>query len=247
MNFFFWIWIALSIFLIVFWFWSIVILYLQKQAWKAFAKRKNLRYRSRGVFESPEITGVLKDYNLFIFTTEHETDDGRMPRRLTSIEVSLKSCLPLSMAIASGGMVRLVEELNFKSEFRPDVHGWDNSYIARSNASIVPELYLTDVRLKSILNLMKIKNSWVILFFTPQQGLLRLDTPHPLHNIKSLEEILKKLVGAAEIFEVSTPEFKKVDYKAKQAKPKSTQSPVSSSQAIAEAFDEPMGLSLEDD
>jgi len=248
LNYFFWLWVVLSVFLIVFWFWSVFILYFQKQSWKAFAKRKGLRYRSRGVFDSPEITGVFKDYNIFIFTTEYDNEDGRMPRRMTSLELSLKSTLPHSMAVASGGMVKLVEELSYRSEFRPDVHGWDNSYIVRSHEAVVPEEYLSEARLKSIMRLMRIKNAWVILFFTPEQALLRLDTPHPLHQAKLLEDILNKLAEAAKIFEVSTPEYKKIDYKASQAKPKpAAHTQVTSSEAIAEAFSEPVGLSLEED
>lgn len=247
MNFFLVLWAVLSIFLLGFWFWSIGILYKQKQTWKNFAKKHSLRYRSNKVFDSPEITGVMGESKVYFFTAEHDQGDGRPPRRLTSIEITLQSALPVSAAVASGGMVRIVEDLNFKGEYRPDMPGWDNSYIVRSRDIPVFKDYLTEARLRSLVKLMGIKNSWIILFFSSGQGLLRLDTPNPLYDPKLLEEYSKKLLEAAKLMELQKGEFKKLELKVGQsAKTKVAAGKVQIDVPLDNP-DENFGLMLEDD
>ncbi|MCB1681241.1 MAG: hypothetical protein KDI61_02665 [Alphaproteobacteria bacterium] len=248
MNFFILIWVAVTVFLLSFWGWSIVVLYKQKQSWKQFAKNRGLRYRSNSVFDSPEITGALKDYKVYIFTAEHEASDGRYARRLTSIEVSLKSALPVSVAVASGGMVKIVEDLNFHVEYRPDLHGWDNSYIVRSRNEAVAREYLTERRLQEVVKLMKLKNSWVILFFSSGQGLLRIDTPDPLNDIKKIDSYVSKMLQAAQVLELEKGEKEKLAYKAEQKEIKGGAGSVSRTPEIPDDLLEgPIGLTLEED
>lgn len=216
---------AITIFLIVFWLWSIVVLAQQKSTWKQFAKRKDLRYRGGKMFESPDVSGAIEDYKITLFTSEHQSEQSTLERRLTSIEISLHTSLPISSAIASGGMVKIVDELNFHHEFRPDVKGWDNSYVVRSRDNDIMKAYLTDSRLRSLVKLMKIKNVWIILIFAAGQGLLRLDTPDPLYDVRKLDDHVKSLLEAAKILELTKAEIsgfekKKAIPKVSPAKPR---------------------------
>ncbi len=247
MNIYIIIWIAVTLFLVTFWLWSILVLYKQKQAWKAFAKSKDLRYRSNSMFDSPEISGVLKDYKVYVFTAEHDAADGRYARRLTSIEITLKSSLPAALAVASGGMVQIVEELNFRAEYRPEAHGWDNSYIVRSRSEALIKDYLTDRRVQSLVNVMKIKNSWFILFFSSGQGLLRLDLPDPLNDPKKLNDCLNKLIDAAQVMELAKGEEEKLSYKAQQKDKGTTHQKTRAIEAHENIFEADVGLTLEDD
>ena len=241
MSFYFIIWAVLTTFLLLFWVWSTTILFQQKKNWKVFAQKKKIRYRPNGLFDSPEISGVIDGYKILGFTSEHDQQDGRLVRRLTCLEVSLKGSMPISSAIASGGMVNVVEELHFQHEYRPEIRGWDNSYIARSRDGDIMRAYLTTERLERLVKLMRIKNSWIILIFVGGQGLLRIDTPDPLDNVKSLEKYVQALVGAAKILDLERGEAERL---------------ASSSQKKAEGlmdlenvdvFEQPINLTLEDD
>ena len=241
MSVYFIIWAVLTTFLLLFWVWSTTILYQQKKSWKAYAQKKKLRYRANRFFDSPEISGAFEGYKIVGFTSEHDQQDGRLIKRLTCLEVSLKGSLPVSTAIASGGMVDVVEELSFQYEYRPDIRGWDNSYIARSRDEDVMRAYLTTERLQQLVKLMKVKNSWIILIFVGGQGLLRIDTPDPLDNIKTLEKYVRALVSAAKVLDLDRGEAEKL---------------MSSTQKKAEGlmdldnvdvFEQPINLTLEDD
>ncbi len=248
MNIYILIWVALSLFLLGFWFWSNWVLYKQKQSWKLYARKRKLRYRSGRIFDSPELSGTYQDFEVLCFTAQHDAEDGRPGRSLTSIEVTLHSSLPVSAAIASGGMVQLVEELHFQAEFRPETPGWDNSYIVRSRDGAVMKAYLTDRRAQALVKLMKIKNAWIILFFTGGRGLLRIDTPDPLHDPKHLDDVIKKMVEAAKIMELEKGETNRlnavvgrdIERGGERAQPSVIETP-------EKIFEEPVGLTLEDD
>ncbi len=247
MNYYLVIWIAVTVFLLVFWFWSLFVLYKQKQVWKAFAKSKGLRYRSNSMLDSPEISGLYKDYKVYLFTAEHDAAGGRYPRRLTSIEITLKTVLPGALAVASGGMVQVVEELNFVSEYRPEQHGWDNSYIARSRDETAMKDYLTGRRVQALINLMKLNNSWLILFFSSGLGLLRLDTPDPLSDLKKLNDYLNKLIESAQIVELEKGESEKLALKAQLKSQTQTRQKAKEIEAPENILDQHLGLVLEDD
>lgn len=248
MNIFILIWVALSLFLLGFWFWSNWVLFKQKQVWKLFAQKRKLRYYGGKMFDSPEVAGTYQDFEVLAFTAEHDTGDGRVGRRLTSIEVTLHSSLPTSGAVASGGMVKLVEELLFQAEYRPDIPGWDNSYIVRSRDNAVMKAYLTEPRVQALIKLMKIKNAWVILFFTGGRGLLRIDTPDPLYDPKHFDDTMKKMVEAAKVLELEKGETNRLTAVVGRDIERGTERP---GPAVIETpdkvFEEPIGLSLEDD
>ena len=242
------IWAGLSLFLIGFWIWSNWILYKQKSGWKVFAEKRRLRYRGGKVFDSPELSGQYQDFEVLVFTAEHDTEDGRTGRRLTSVEVSLHSSLPISMAIASGGMVDLVEGLHFQAEYRPDFSGWDSSYIARSRDSAVMKAYLNDKRVQALIKLMKIKNAWIIVFFTGERGLLRIDLPDPLNDPKHLDRLLKTLIEAAKVLELEKGETARLKaHVGKETERGGEGLPPSVIETPETVFDEPVGLTLEDD
>lgn len=248
MNIFILIWVALSLFLLGFWFWSNWVLFKQKQVWKLFAQKRKLRYYGGKMFDSPEVAGTYQDFEVLAFTAEHDTGDGRVGRRLTSIEVTLHSSLPTSGAVASGGMVKLVEDLHFQAEFRPDVPGWDNSYIVRSRDNAVMKAYLTERRVEALVKLMKIKNAWIILFFTGGRGLLRIDMPDPLYDPRQIDQLMKQMVEAARVMELEKGETSRLTaLVGRDIERGGERTPASVIEAPRQVFEEPIGLSLEDD
>jgi hypothetical protein len=202
------VWFLITVFLLGFWGWTTYLLFLQKKSWKAYAAKFKLRYRANRLFESPDVNGSIDGYKVSIFTTDHEYTDGRSRRMLTTIEISMQTVLPVPAAIASGGMVKLVEDLSLAQEFRPDIAGWDVSYVARSHEKSILENYLTTARVEALSELMKEKRSWLILIFSGDIGLLRIDTPDALEDPKKLSVLVQKMINLAKICELADGEDK---------------------------------------
>ncbi|MGH1403022.1 MAG: hypothetical protein ACRBDL_02150 [Alphaproteobacteria bacterium] len=202
------LWVTISCILLGFWVWTLFTIFKQKKAWKFYADKKKLRYHSNGLFETPSLSGAIDEYKVSLFVSEHSELDARSHRRLTAIEVSLHSGLPISSAVASGGMVHIVEALDINQEYRPAHKEWDDSYIIRASDNQVMQSYLNDDRLEQVLKLMKTEKVWIVLLFLDGKGLLRLDTPLPIDNPKSLDKLIKQMISVAQALELGKGEEK---------------------------------------
>ncbi len=158
--------------------------------------------------ETPSISGAIDGYNVSIFESEHSELDGRSQKRLSAIEIGLHTGLPVPCAIASAGMVPVVETLDLRQEFKPNTKNWDDSYIARTNDSSVIAHYLEGGRLEKLLTLMKTDKAWVVVIFLNETGLLRLDTPLPLDNPRDIDVLVKQMLNLAKALELKSGEDK---------------------------------------
>lgn len=206
MNIWFLIWLGLSGALLYFLGWTLYILFRQKNAWRAFAAKTKLRYNAPTMTGSPELSGILNGYTVSLFSGEHISDDSRGTRKLTAIEIQISSRIPFDAAIASGGMVKIARGLGLKEEMRPQNPAWNDSWIAASNVVPALEVYLSADRLSALCDLMKMKNTWVILIFRADTALLRLDTPDPLDDAKKIGSLMKKITDAAAVLELKPGE-----------------------------------------
>ena len=222
--------------------WSLLILHNQKKTWKAFAAKHKLRYRTKATMDSPEIDGSIDGFKVDIFTSEHVAEGARSNRKLTAIEVSLHSVLPIDGAIASGGMVQLVKELGFKTEIKPEHELWNSSYVAAADNGRALKAYLNPERLDALLRMMRIKNSWMILIFRAERLLLRIDTPDPLTSEDYLSRLVDLMVKSAKALELKNGESAVLERE--EAKGMVEESDL---KLDDEGFDEESGLSLEDD
>jgi len=204
------LWGVLALSLLGFLVWTLVILMRQKRAWSLYAEKRKLRYKSTSFMDVPEIKGVLGEHGINVFESEHVTPDARSVRKLTAIEVNLNSDMPIDGGIASGGLIPIMETLNFKQEYVPKFKAWKKSYVARADSKSVLEAYLSDERLKALCELMKIKNSWIILVFKEDAMLLRIDIADPLHSPKRLDALVKKMLKAAQALELKSGESKRL-------------------------------------
>lgn len=223
MNIWFFIWLLLSGSLLFFAGWTVYILYMQKKAWRDFATRNKLRYNGGRFFASPEISGTYEGHTISIFTSEHLSEDVRGSRKMTAIEISLHSRMPFNGALASGGMVSIVQQATaYNEEVRPEHKDWQTSYIARANSANALEAYLTPSRLDTLTGLMKMKNAWFIIVYEKKDTLMRIDTTDPLDEPGKIDRILKKLTEAAKALEIGEAEHKALEKLAaeKRRKPK---------------------------
>ncbi len=202
------LWASVTFFLLGFWGWTTFTLYQQKTAWKAYAKKNQLRYRPNRMLDSGEVSGSLDGYQVTMFATDHGIGDVKSRRVMSTIEISLKSSLPTACAVASGGMVKLVEELGLTQEYRPDSPDWDVSFIARSREEEILKTYLTNERIRLLSKVMKRQRSWTILIFAEHMGLLRMDTSDPLESFKKVDTLLRELITVAKALELASGEDK---------------------------------------
>ncbi len=212
------IWILLSAGLLGFSAWTFYVLYSQKKSWREFAKKNKLRFGLSKPISAPEITGVIDDYTIGIFTAEHASPDARGMRKLTAVEVALKSEMPIEGAVGSGGMVPLIQSLDFNEEFRPDHGAWDSSYIIRTRNRDVIEGYLSAERLNALTSVMKVKNLWLIFIFRKEGVLLRVDMPDPLVTSEKIEKIVKTLIKTAKVLELKEGEAKRLSAQRQKTK-----------------------------
>lgn len=210
------LWIIISVTLLGFLVWSLFVLYRQKTTWKKFADKHKLRYKQNALMESPEVEGSFQDYKISFFTGEHVTADLRGVRKLTAVEVSLHSAMPIEGGAASGGMVSFIKELGLKAEIHPKHEKWNKSFIAAGANMHVLNAYFTDERVEALTKLMNIKNAWVIFIFRNERMLLRLDMPSPLFVSDNMEKVANMMVKVARVLEVSPDEAKKL--KAEEAR-----------------------------
>ncbi len=235
------LWLFIFVFLIGFWFWTNYIVLKQNRAWKFYAQKKKLRYKSNGMLETPSLSGSIDGYNISVFASEHSELDARSQRRLSAIEITMHTSLPVQCAIASGGMVPIAELLEIKKEYRPNDTNWDNSFVCRAEDPSVVGGYLTDDRLKVLIDAMKIDKAWMIAVFVTENGLLRLDTPLPLDHPKELDKVVKQLIEAAKTLELNDGEA------ARLMKSRSDTGKSSAKLDIDEdLLDDDMGLELEE-
>jgi len=184
------------------------VLIKQKRAWKFYANKKKMRYHSTALFETPLISGVVDGYSVSMFASEHSELDARSKRRLTAIEVNLQTSLPFSVAVASGGMVHVASLMDFRQEYKPNIKGWDDTNALQTNDLKLSQAYFTEDRLRKMVNLMKIDKAWIILLFTEDQGILRLDTPLPIDSPKEIDVLIKQLINVAKALELKKGEDK---------------------------------------
>lgn len=169
-----------------------------------------MRFHSNGLLETPTINGAIDEYSVSIFASEHSELDARSQRRLTAIEITLNSGLPVQAAVASGGMVAVIEALSIPKEYKPPVKGWDDSYIIRTRDLDVMQAYLNEDRMSKLVNLMKVDKAWVIALFVSEFALLRLDTPLPIDNPKEMDVLIKQMINVARALELKDGEVKEL-------------------------------------
>ena len=196
------LWVFIVVFFAWFWSWTSYITFRQINAWKVFAKKRSLRFHSNGILETPSISGAIDGYKISIFASEHSELDARSQRRLTAIEVNMHSGLPVMTAMASGGMVTVIEPLDLHQEYKPSHNKWDDSYIIRTRDNKVAQHYLDDARTDALVELMQEEKAWVVLLFLSDTGLLRFDTPLALDKPKDLDAVVKKVIAVVKSLEL---------------------------------------------
>jgi len=200
------LWLLVSIALIYFSAWTSIILLKQRRTWEDFAGKNKLRFQTGTLLAPPKMDGAYKGYDISLFPSEHQTADSRGLRKLTAIEMMMHSDMPFEGAIGTGGMVQLIQELDFKDEMRPQENWWNPAHIIKTDAGAKMEAYLVPERLKILMSLSKIKNVWLIFIFRGDTTILRVDTADALETPAKLEKLLSAMLETAKKLELAEGE-----------------------------------------
>lgn len=216
MNIWLVLWIVLSLTLLGFLGWTLLILFRQKMAWKAYAEKHKLRYQPGKFVESPQMDGMIDGYQFSFFTSEHTSSDIRNSRKMTAVEVVLNGNFSVEGGVASAGMIPVLKSAGFKLEVSPEHEGWSKAYLAQADNRAAMEMYLSKERVQVLSKLMGLAHVWVVFIFRTNMALLRIDTPSAIDSAQQLESLVKILGGAARILELKDGESKLL--KAEEAK-----------------------------
>lgn len=221
--------------------WTLLIQFRQKNGWRAFAEANNLRYSKSSLFASPEVSGIFKGYTITVFGSEHPTDDQRSTRKLSAVEILLKTKLPMDFAFGSGGMVPLIRDLEFTDEIKPNQSEWRDEYIASSSNTSAFQAYATLERVKALGAMMGMKNSWVIFIGRNNETLLRLDTPDPFESRGRIQKLAENMIKVAKVLELKEGEAERL------GRQKVTDDRQQNTLAAPEEVPEGIGLELEEE
>lgn len=190
------LWALLSAFIIGVFFWSSLILFQQKRAWAAYAKKNGMMYEAQGVFSSPVVSGKTGAHKLSFFTDVQRTLDVRGQRMVTVIEAEMGVGMPAPAALATKDFKGFISGLNLPDTYEPGVADWKTDYVLQTRDAERLKLYLTPERLKILHGLFSMRNAAVLFFFDTEESVLRIETPDPLRDAVHMEKITKRIVDA---------------------------------------------------
>jgi len=190
------LWLVLSGFILGFFFWSSRILFLQKKAWAAFARKRNLSFEGGKFSDSPVMRGRLDAFAISLYTSARETNDVRGQRYMTVLEIELGKGMPTGAAISVPQLSFMTENLAFAETFSPDSPGWKPEYVIRARDVEKLKAYLTSERLKTLSAIFSIKGCSALFIFDELEAVLRLETSDPMINAEKLDKMVGQLIVA---------------------------------------------------
>lgn len=200
------LWIILSAVLIGATAWSTQILFRQKKAWEAYAKKKNLNFTKGTLMGPAEINGVIGEYKVSFFTAERQEADARRRRYITAVEIALGE------GLIDGGVAGTKEMLSFMqglTQIHPfKVEGWNPEHYLFVRNNDVAAAYFTPERIEVFDNVLKTRNADVIIVFNDKELMMRVETSDPMQDPEKIDKIITRLLGLADKMRLS-PELRK--------------------------------------
>lgn len=195
MNIWIFVWAIIAIIILGSSGWSYILLFRQKQAWAALARKYNMNFVRGGLSSPPEAKGVMhKDLQVTLYTEQQALRDGRSQRYRNVILIEAPFGLPGGGAVAvSPALKAYIMQQKLKDEFTPDSANWPKDALFRTlnTAALTP--HMTAERVKVLQALLGMKNADPMVIFNEQTLFLRLETADPLANLPKLETLLNKL------------------------------------------------------
>ena len=208
--FWFLVWFLLSAILLGATLWSTVILVQQKQAWRAYAKRKDLRFTPNKFFEPGELEGVLDGYNISFFTAMQEKEDARKNRQVTVMQIATNKKFVNGIGAGTFEMRPFLKLLEALSPHEIKSASWNKDHDLRSRNKKSVTAYLTEERVKIISSILTMPNTNVLILMDQNEAVFRFETNNPLTDEKKIDAIVSKLYARIEKLKPSEEELAKL-------------------------------------
>ncbi len=191
------IWFLISAVIVGATLWSTSILFSQKRAWQAFAKKHRMAYDKGRFFSSPSITGHMEGFRVAFFAAERQALDVRQRRMLTAMEITFPGGLVDGGAVGTGEMLPFLNSLAALHPFTPKNGNWDaNLHFYVRNDDVV-QAWLSDDRLSHIISIVGTKNSDNLMIFDGEQAVIRIETRDPLADPDKMEKAALRIIRHA--------------------------------------------------
>lgn len=196
MSIWWFLWIILSFVLLGTTVWSLVILFKQKKAWSAYAKRHSLIY-TKGTFSGPcEVEGNLDGFKISLFTALQQKEDSRKNRQLTVLQLILPKPFVKAFAAGTQEMLPFLNAITPLSPHSIENSKWDSkaNHIFSKNKEAVDK-FLTEERVVTLNNILKLSNSDILIIISDEDGVFRFETTNPLTDLDKIEKLISKLMA----------------------------------------------------
>ncbi len=183
-------------------FWSMAILFRQKQAWSAFAKRHQMTFTPNGFFRSPAMRGVIRGFVTTIFSEEQTTQDNRGRRFRTVVQIDLPVGMPIEGVVTSPELRSFADMMQLSQDIVPSVPDWNKNIVFKTSSVERMLPFLTPERIKTLNAIMSAKSINCIFVYNERETLLRFETADPLDDVEKIEKFVSKTLESAKILSV---------------------------------------------
>jgi len=187
------LWFILSVIILGATAWSTLILIKQKQAWKAFAKKNNLQYRTRDFFAPCEMDGMVDGFEVSFFSAEQQNPDARKNRQRTVLQINDPTFFVDGLACGTPEVKTFIDMLDTLTIQDVSHTQFKKSNIIRSRHKKAVASFLTEERVKIINSLLAFPKSDNLILMDDQQGTFRFETSNPLTSDELIQGTLDKI------------------------------------------------------
>lgn len=198
MSIWIFLWLILACIILGTTIWSLIILIQQKQAWKAYATKKNLTYTPNKFFESPMIEGVIDGANISFFSGTQQKEDTRKNRQLTVFQININHGFVDAIGAGTTEMRSFLQALESLTPHDLKGQKWNKDLDLRTQNKKAVDSYLTPERLKIMESILSMPKTDVIILLDAKEGVFRFETANPLHDEKIIDSTITKLLARIE-------------------------------------------------
>lgn len=200
MSFGFFIWLFVAIGILSFAGWSFWVQIKQKKAWESFAKKYQLNFDEKGLFETPRMEGYLQDRYVRLYESVEFNAVGKQVKRIIA-EVDLKLRPGTGLFIMPRNQQHVFTTLNLPSKIEIDAPEWDKTHLIGTIDEDEARAYLTSNRLYELNKFLNMRGRFGFYIAGPERSLLMLQFSHALDDPNRIQSLFKAMISVATAIE----------------------------------------------
>ncbi len=200
--------------------WSLLILFQQKQAWKAYATKHKLTYKAGTTFGPSEVEGDINNYTVSLFSATQQKPDARKNRQVTVFQINTDKAFVDGIGAGTKEMVLFLETLEAITPYNVKVGEWNKDYHIRARNKKAVDAFMTEERVKILKAILAMPKSDVLILLDNNQGTFRFETSNPMQDLKMIENTIDKLMKLVDKLAPDEAEAKKLETLASQEREK---------------------------